>query len=246
MATISKKLLKISELAEECGLPISTIRHYINEGLLENPRKTSKNMAYYDRDSIPKISLIKRLQDELYLPLKVIKRLLEGREELSFDDYDLFVEVRKRLAEYEDLLPEMASVPHAEVMKHLALTEDEMLTLEGIGVISPEIKESVKYYNEVDYRTIKALSDFRASGFSADLGFSTDDLGVYIRLIKDLVKIESRLFAERTAKKLSAQEIAELIRNGLPAVNEIISSLHHKFMLEEIKEMEILARDMKS
>ena len=98
MSSAAKKLLKISDLARESGLPISTVRHYSNEGLLGTPRKTSKNMAYYDHDSIPKISLIKKLQDELYLPLKVIGKLLKPSEEdPSFEIYNLIVEVRKRL-----------------------------------------------------------------------------------------------------------------------------------------------------
>ena len=243
MTSVAKKLMKISDLASESGLPISTVRHYINEGLLGNPRKTSKNMAYYDRDSIPRISLIKRLQNELFLPLKVIKKLLLAREDLSFGDYDIIVEVRKRLSEYDNLLPQMAGIPHSEVMKHMALTEEEMLTLQELGVVCPEVKEGERAYDEVDYRTLKALSDFRASGFSADLGFSTDDLGLYLRIIKTLAKIESRLFTSRIAKGRSAEEIADLIRKGLPAVNEVISSLHHKFMMEELKGMEESAKE---
>ena len=39
--------LKISELAEEAGVPVATVRHYLREGLLPEGEKTSRNMAYY-------------------------------------------------------------------------------------------------------------------------------------------------------------------------------------------------------
>ena len=40
-------LLKISELAERADVPVATVRHYLREGLLPEPVKTSRNMAYY-------------------------------------------------------------------------------------------------------------------------------------------------------------------------------------------------------
>ncbi len=243
MSSIAKKMLKISELAGECGLPVSTIRHYINEGLLGKPSKSSKNMAYYDRESIPKISFVKRLQDELFLPLRIIKKLLKDTDELPFDDYNLIVEVRKRLAEHTDLLPEMASISLLEIVRHLALTEQEIEELEKLGVVTPETKNGEKYYDEVDYKIIKSLSDVRVSGFSADMGFSTDDLKVYLEKARDLVSFESRLFVERITKDQSAEEIVELIKKGLPAANELMSSLRDKLMVEILKDMEQSAKE---
>ena len=243
MSVAAKNPLKISELARECGLPISTIRHYINERLLGNPRKTSKNMAYYDHDSIPRISLIKKLQDELYLPLNVIGKLLKASDEdCSFEVYNRIVEVRKRLTEHTDLLPEMASIPHSEVFPHLALTEDEMLTLEKLGAISPEVKDGERFYDEVDYRIIKALSDFRTAGFTAELGFSTDDLIVYLEIMKDLARLEFSMFGSRVSKDLSVAQIADLIGKGLSTVDEIMTSLHHKFLTAEFRNREKSAK----
>ena len=41
------QLLKISELADAAEVPVATVRHYLREGLLPEPVKTSRNMAYY-------------------------------------------------------------------------------------------------------------------------------------------------------------------------------------------------------
>ena len=44
-----QELLRISELAERAEVPVATVRHYLREGLLPEPVKTSRNMAYYRR-----------------------------------------------------------------------------------------------------------------------------------------------------------------------------------------------------
>ena len=54
-----------------------TIKHYLREGLLPEPVKTSRNMAWYPREFVERVQLIKQLQEERFLPLKVIKEVLE-------------------------------------------------------------------------------------------------------------------------------------------------------------------------
>src|SRR5207248_11582774 len=69
-------LLKMKELAEASGVSAGTIKHYLREGLLPEPVKTSRNMAYYPPEFVERIKLIKQLQAERSMPLKVISRML--------------------------------------------------------------------------------------------------------------------------------------------------------------------------
>jgi DNA-binding transcriptional MerR regulator len=76
-----QELLRMGELAEASGVPVPTIKHYLREGLLPEPVKTSRNMAYYPPGFVDRIKLIKRLQEERFMPLKAIKSVLdEGSE----------------------------------------------------------------------------------------------------------------------------------------------------------------------
>ncbi|MEN8244517.1 MAG: pyridoxal-phosphate dependent enzyme [Thermodesulfobacteriota bacterium] len=75
--------LKISQLARRAGVSIPTVKHYVREGLLPRPKKTSRNMAYYSEANINRIRLIKKLQKEKYLPLDVIKRLMDTGKALD-------------------------------------------------------------------------------------------------------------------------------------------------------------------
>ena len=74
-------LLKMKELAEASGVSAGTIKHYLREGLLPEPVRTSRNMAYYPPEFVERIRLIKQLQEERFMPLKVIKEVLEDDPE---------------------------------------------------------------------------------------------------------------------------------------------------------------------
>lgn len=79
--TDGAKLLKMKELVEATGVPKSTILHYVNEGLLPEPVKTSVNMAYYDPRCIERIGFIKVMQSRHRLPLSKIKNLLDLKDQ---------------------------------------------------------------------------------------------------------------------------------------------------------------------
>src|SRR3954467_4103919 len=81
MSAPAKELLKISELAERSDVPVATVRHYVREGLLPEPVKTSRNMAYYPPEFVDRIKLINEVQEERFMPLRAIKSVLdEGTE----------------------------------------------------------------------------------------------------------------------------------------------------------------------
>jgi DNA-binding transcriptional MerR regulator len=108
-------LLKMSELAEASGVSTGTIKHYLREGLLgggEEIVRTSRNMAYYPPDYVERIRLIKRLQEERFLPLRHIKDVLD-------------VDARER-------------VPRAAAAERHAVPENVLARLEELGVLTAD------------------------------------------------------------------------------------------------------------
>jgi DNA-binding transcriptional MerR regulator len=102
--------LKMSELADASGVSAGTIKHYLREGLLggeEEIVRTSRNMAWYPAGYVDRIRLIKRLQEERFLPLRLIKELLAERPPRTpRDAVDLPANVLDRLAELGVLTPD--------------------------------------------------------------------------------------------------------------------------------------------
>jgi DNA-binding transcriptional MerR regulator len=101
--------LKMSELADASGVSAGTIKHYLREGLLGDEDgivRTSRNMAWYPVEYVERIRLIKRLQEEKFLPLRLIKEALSERPPRTpRSDVDLPENVLDRLAELGVLTP---------------------------------------------------------------------------------------------------------------------------------------------
>ena len=67
--------LTLEDLADQSGLPIRTIRYYIQEGLLDGP-DTHGKFASYSPEHLDRLELISRLKDRTHLPLEEISKLL--------------------------------------------------------------------------------------------------------------------------------------------------------------------------
>ena len=81
----SRPGLRMKELVEATGVPKSTILHYLNQGLLPEPQKTSPNMAYYDPACVGRIQYIQHLQRRHRLSLSEIKQMLAQKgQDLDF------------------------------------------------------------------------------------------------------------------------------------------------------------------
>ena len=113
MAVDRKPGLKMSELAEASGVSAATIKHYLREGLLggrDEVVRTSRNMAYYPPEFVERIRMIKRLQEERFMPLRVIREVLAeaDRPRTPRSDVDLPANVLDRLEEIGVLTPTRA------------------------------------------------------------------------------------------------------------------------------------------
>jgi DNA-binding transcriptional MerR regulator len=180
-------LLKMSELAERSGVSAATIKHYLREGLLEGEvKRTSRNMAYYPPDFVERIRLIKRLQEERFMPLKAIREVLNAagaaprvsRKEVR-ERYDLPANVLERLAE--------------------------------IGVLTPNRAG----YDVDDIRIIEAIVRFRAGGYEERLGFTVYETLRYREHLEPLVAEEVRVLLDRLADEPRAAEIIRAGREPL-------------------------------
>ena len=72
--------MRLRELESKTGVGRETIRFYIREGLLPEPDRVSRNSAFYSDDHVTRVRAIKRLQEERFLPLGVIKTLLDAED----------------------------------------------------------------------------------------------------------------------------------------------------------------------
>src|SRR5438093_6810747 len=123
------EMLKISELAERSGVPVATVRHYLREGLLPEPVKTSRNMAYYPPEFVERIRVIKQLQEDRFMPLRVIRDLLD-RQDAEPERLRAMIELEDRILE-RALAGERERVPADEVRSRYDLPREVLERLAG-------------------------------------------------------------------------------------------------------------------
>jgi DNA-binding transcriptional MerR regulator len=198
-------LLRMRELAEASGVPAPTIKHYLREGLLPEPVKTSRNMAYYPPEFVDRIKLIKRLQEERFLPLKAIKDVLDARERSRTSA----AEVRKRYGVPKEVLDRLAEL--------------EVLTPNSRG------------YSPSDVTIIEAISRFRAGGYDEQIGFTVYDTLRYKAALEELVRQEVDVVMERLAGEVSTDRVVAMLEAGVEPLKDLIGALHTKLMVAELE-----------
>jgi DNA-binding transcriptional MerR regulator len=197
-------LLKMSELAERSGVSAGTIKHYLREGLLPEPVKTSRNMAYYPPEFVERIRTIKRLQEERFMPLKLIKRVLDA------DDG--------------------GRISRAEARRRHGVPEEVLERLEELEVLTP----TARGYDADDVAIIEAIARFRAGGYDEQLGFTVYDTLRYRKALAPLVEEEVRTLLDRLTGEVAVERAAEIVAAGAEPLRELIGAMHSKLLLAEL------------
>ena len=70
----TKDTLTISELSHLTGIPASTIRFYLREGLISLPQKKGKTRAYYNEEHVRQLKKLKQLRGKDKLSIEEIKK----------------------------------------------------------------------------------------------------------------------------------------------------------------------------
>ena len=206
-------LLKMSELAERSGVSAGTIKHYLREGLLgegDEIVRTSRNMAYYPPEYVERIRLIKRLQEDRFMPLRVIKdQIVERAVEQRQSERMSAAEARRRY----------------EIPRHV------LDRLAELGVLTP----SARGYDADDVKIIEAVSRFRAGGYDEQLGFTVFDTLRYRDALEPLVQEEVRTLLDRLAGEVDVERAVEIIAAGAEPLRDLIGAMHSKLLLAELR-----------
>lgn len=220
----NEALLKMAGLVEASGVPAPTIKHYLREGLLPEPVKTSRNMAWYRPETVERIRLIKRLQEERFMPLKAIRALFEedpGQAEAMLDVEDRILE--------RALAGERTRTSPTEVRRY-GVPKEVLDRLAEIGILTPNSRG----YSPSDVAIIEAMSRFRAGGYDEQVGFTVYDTLRYKHALEALVKEEVDVLMERLQGDLPPERAVELIEAGAEPLKDFIAALHTKLMVEEV------------
>jgi DNA-binding transcriptional MerR regulator len=219
-------LLRMGELAEASGVPVPTIKHYLREGLLPEPVKTSRNMAYYPLEFVDRIRLIKQLQEERFMPLKAIKSVLDEDPERA----RALLELEDRILD-RALAGERTRISAAEVREGYGVPREVLERLAELGVLSPNSRG----YSPSDVKIIEAISRFRAGGYDEEIGFTVYDTLRYKSAVEELVRQEVEVVMSRLAGEVEPERVVEMLEAGAQPLQDLIAALHTKLMVAELE-----------
>ena len=224
-------LLKMSELAERSGVSAGTIRYYLREGLLGDGSdvvRTSRNMAWYPPEYVERIALIKRLQEERFLPLRVIRGALDQ----SPERVGALIELQDRIIEHA-LASGAAGerVSRRRAAARYGVPVNVLKRLEEIDVLSP----GRGGYDADDEQIIAAIASFRAGGYDEALGFTVYDTLRYREALEPLVEEEVGALLERLAGEVDVERAVEIVQAGTDPLRELIGAMHSKLLLAALR-----------
>jgi DNA-binding transcriptional MerR regulator len=225
----TREKLKISELAEEAGVPVATVRHYLREGLLPEGEKTSRNMAYYPPELVDRIRLIKQLQEERFMPLRVIGELLD-REDADPESVRRRIENSDRVFELA-LSYEQDRIGLGELSERTGVPGQVISALADQGVVGPDDDG----FSEADVRIVEAIARFRAGGYDERIGFTVHDAANFVEPLGELAEREVTMLIGKLVGRHEPDRVVELFEAGIDPLRSLIAAMHDKQLAREIE-----------
>ena len=214
--------IRIGEVAKRSGVPVSTVKHYYREGLLPDPVLKRRNSAYYSEDTVERVVLIRRLQDQAYLPLRVVKELFERSTDPS--------ELRKYLPGRDALVSDEQAVhvPAAKFTGAEGMSEEELERLETLGLLDPHESDGEKSYDWADAQVLEVLVRMRKLGLTPERGFGAERLLDYRKHIKELVGMELTMAFQGMVGRMEPDQLHTMAAQLVEEATQLVAALHRK------------------
>ena len=230
--------MKMKELESRTGVSRESIRYYIREGLLPQPKKLKRNVAEYGDEHVERTQLIKRLQDEHFLPLKVVKTVLDRvSEEASVRQLTrpaLAQLLSALVQDTEDKSPTTVD----DFVASTCLSAEEIEAMAEVRAVSIEENGVLQAR---DAEIVRVWADARAAGFTAERGWDLDFLKQYVALFEHWAQLETELFLNAFCDTPD-DEAAEVGARGLAISNRFAALLHNNAVLRLLRESSVAAQ----
>lgn len=220
---------RMKDLCEQSGLGRQAVHFYIQQGLLPEGEKTGRNMAYYSQVHVDRLRLIRRLQEEQFLPLKAIRAVLD-----TYDDQADFSPAQRQLldAVKQRLRPVLGLGTAAEEMEPVApllarigLSREDFDELVDMGLVAVAGSKEAETVRKSDVWLPELFAELRQLGLSRALGFVAHDLALVDELVTAMFRRETALISQRL-QHLDAAAVAMLVEKALPYMNTLLVRLH--------------------
>ncbi len=240
----TKNMMRMKQLTAETGVTKATVQFYVHEGLIPKPIKTHANMAYYDESHVSAIRLVRELQSKRFLPLSVIKQVMEGEKGgMSVDEIRTLVEIDGKLFTNIQEHPRLKPLNVNELSKRAGVSLEDIRIMERLEILTPIRKGKHELYGEDDIRIVECFGKLRKAGFTPDLGIDANQMKLYWDFMKMLVAEELNLFASITAGKVPAQKLPAMVEDAAMIASSLMGLFHKKIIVETTRRYTVEFRE---
>jgi DNA-binding transcriptional MerR regulator len=225
--------LKMKDLETLTGVSREAIHFYLREGLLPEPERPKRNVAFYSDEHVVRIRAIKQLQAERGLPLHAIKPLLDRF------DYDA-VQTQDDLGRFEltvqshvngELPTHNQSL--AAVSAATGITEAFLRDLDDRGVIQIQGGGAAAELDFRDVSIVKLWARLQDLGFDAGKGYDAAYLQRFFDAVAPIAEAEVDTFLAEFGD-VAADDAAQLAAEGISITNEIFTRLRTQAIMQAL------------
>ncbi len=225
------ELVKMSVLAAQSGVPAATIKHYVREGLLPEPAmRTGRNMAYYDLALVPRILRIKELQRTHFLPLKVIKSVLDESALESVDE-TAAAAIARALSSSADA----SETRTKDELLGAGMPAAQLEWLRTMGAVVPLEGRDDEAYGGDDLELLRVLAAARKCGITPEM-LPITIIGEYAAALRELVRIELRLYREGVVPR-AGERLSTITEAATTLSERLVVLLRRKLLVPTLRDL---------
>ncbi|MGB3808720.1 MAG: MerR family transcriptional regulator [Parvibaculum sp.] len=227
--------MKMKELERETGIGRETIRFYIREGLLPEPVRPKRNVASYGPSHVARLNLIKRLQQERFLPLSVIKTIVATEEENPVKGFESFIGLESRLGPLLSEGRNFGPLKLEDAASAAGVSMDDVRALAGIGFLTIDVKDGSEFLNQRNVRLLELIGEWRAAGYTTEAGFPIEVYRIYAEVTEVLAHRAVAQFYKAFGEKVPTEEAVQMAAHGIRLINEMMPLLRIEKIIREVE-----------
>jgi len=183
-------------------------------------------MAYYDAGLVNRIKTIKELQRSRFLPLKVIKDILDGAS-AGPDDENAVNAIAKVL---KDTSPTVSM--RREQLIESGVPADDLDWYKAEGIAVPEEVDGEEVYKGDDLSLIQTVNRARAAGITEEI-LPRETLKPYRDMVSQLTRFEVAMF-RKDVLPIADQDLERIVEESISIGERLIVLFRRKSLIPQL------------
>lgn len=221
------------ELERRTGVNRETIRVYLRHGLLPEPQRPKPNVALYGEEHVRGILAVRRLQKDQRLPLRRIRRAIDGDAAAMPSGVEHFPQLDGLIAARAGV--DDSLVPLAALAGRNPKAADDARRLEKVGAIHRVKRPGGLHVSRIDAELVGLWGDMRAAGYTEELGFTPDICRLHVEAAQALAHEELKIFLAHMSGQRPEDPAADMAQAALNHLLSFFGLIRVKTVLDDLR-----------